>query len=232
MNPIRNAIVAAGCMLAMTAAHAQFVSLGGLAGAAGFGALFGSDLVGDDAGDATPDIDSFVRRSAAISVLAGKSVAAINAAFASQQELAAKREALATIEQVADRRERQARYAAFYHAQTAQTRRLLDSGEMRKQMARLDAGKRKMLARALYNVSLGSLQAAALGKDGQALVQRAGSSQAKLARLAPVREAIPLLSKVAADGNSIFTGVARLAHEAHIAVADARAGARPVEIRV
>jgi hypothetical protein len=231
MKTIRNAIVVAACMLAMTAAHAQFVSLGGLAGVAGFGVLLGRDM-GGDGGDDAPDVDTFVRRNAAISALAGSSVAAINAAFASKQELAAKRTALAAIRQIDDPKLRQVKYAAFYHAEAAETRRLLDSGEMKKRMARLDVDQKRMLSQGLYNVNVGTLQAADLGKDGQVLVQRAGSSQAKLARLVPVREAMPLLSKVAGDANGVFAGVARLAQQAHIAVADAKAGARPAEIRV
>jgi hypothetical protein len=232
MNTIRNAIVAAGCMMAMATAHAQFVSLGGLAGVAGFGVLVGRDLGANDRDTEGPDVDTFVRRNAALSALAGKSVAAINAAFASESQLEAKRAALAAIGQIADRRDRQARYAAFYEAEVAETRRLLDSGEMRKRMARLNAEQKKMLAQGLYNASVGSLQAADLGKDGQALVQRAGSSGQKLLRLAPVREAMPLLSRVAGDANGILAGVARLAQQAHIDVADAKVGARPTEIQV
>jgi hypothetical protein len=230
MNTIRAAVAAAACALAISPAYAQFGSLGSsLTGLASMGA---SMLTGTPTADAGSDVDSFVSKSAALSELAGKSVAAINAAFATQEQLVAKRAALAAIAQIADVRTRQARYAQLYKAESAETQRLLDSGEMERRMGQLDVEKKKMIAQALFNFALGSLQAVDLGKDGQALIHRAGMNPMELVRIVPVKDAIPLLGKVAMDATGFFAGVARLARSADIAVPDAQAGAAPQDIKV
>jgi hypothetical protein len=226
MKTIRAAVVAASCMMAMTCAHAQFSSLGALA------SVGASMLTGTSTGDVGSDVDCFVNKSAALSALAGKSVAAINAAFATQEQLAAKRAALAAIEQLADPKARQAMYAELYKAESAETRRLLDSGEMERRMRELDSDRKQMIAQALFNFAVGSLQAVELGRDGQALVARAGMNPMELIRIVPVKDAIPLLGKVALDAGGFFVGVARLARGADIAVPDARAGASPADIKV
>jgi hypothetical protein len=226
MKTIRAAVVAASCMMAMASAHAQFGSLAALA------SVGASMLTGTPTGDVGSDVDSFVNKSAALSALAGKSVAAINAAFATQEQLEAKRAALAAIERLADPKARQARFAELYKAESAETRRLLDSGEMERRMRELDSDRKKMIAQALFNFTLGSLQAVELGKDGQALLARAGMNPVELIRIVPVKDAIPLLGKVALDAGGFFVGVARLARGADIAVPDARAGATPQDIKV
>jgi hypothetical protein len=225
MTTIRAAVVAASCMMAMSA-HAQFGSLGALA------SIGASMLSGTPSGDVGSDVDSFVNKSAALSALAGKSVAAINAAFATEEQLAAKRAALAAIEQLADPKARQARYAQLYQAESAETRRLFDSGEMERRMRELDADKKKLIAQALFNFTLGSLQAVELGRDGQALLARAGMNPVELVRIVPVKDAIPLLGKLALDAGGFFIGIAKLARSADIAVPDARAGGTPADIKV
>jgi hypothetical protein len=226
MNTIRTAILAAGCMMAMTSAHAQFASLSGLA------SMGANLLTGAPMAEAGGDVDSFVSKSAALSELAGRSVAAINAAFATQEQLQAKRAALAAIAQLADAKTRQARYAELYKAESAEAHRLLDSGEMERRMGQLDSDRKKMIAQALFNFALGGLQAADLGRDGQALVQRAAMNPVELVRMVPVKDAIPLLGKVALDATGFLATVAKLARGADIAVPAATAGARPEDIKV
>lgn len=231
MNMIRTAILAAGCLAAMSPAHAQFGSTLGssLSGLASMGA---SLLAGAPVAGSAGDVDSFVSKSAALSELAGKSVAAINAAFATHEQLQAKRTALAAIANIADAKTRQAKYAELYKAESAEAQRLLDSGEMERRMSQLDSDKKKMIAQALFNFALGSLQAVDLGRDGQALVQRAAMNPVELVRMAPVKDAIPLLGRVALDATGFLAGVARLARSNDIVVQDATPGAKPANIDV
>jgi hypothetical protein len=226
---LRHALAATGCLLAMDAAHAQLSALGGLASSLG-GMLAGATGMGTP--DAGYDVDSFVRKSAELSGIASRAVTAINAAFATEEQLTAKRAALAAIAAVADPKERQTRYAALYAAESAETKRLLDSGEMEQRMARLDGDKKKLIGQALLNFAIGSLQAVELGKHGQALVQQAGVSPVDLVRILPVRDAIPMLGKVAVDASGFVGGVVKLARAANIGVPDARPGALPVSLDV
>jgi hypothetical protein len=226
---LRHVLAATACLLAANAAHAQLSALGGLASSLG-GMLAGATGIG--AADAGYDVDGFVRKSAELSEVAGRAVTAINAAFATDEQLAAKRAALAAIATIAEPKERQARYAALYAAESAETKRLLDSGDMEKRMAQLDSDKKTLIGQALLNFAIGSLQAVELGKHGQALVQQAGINPVELVRILPVKDAIPLLGKVAVDATGFVGGVVRLARAANIAVPDARAGAVPARLNV
>ncbi|KGF82879.1 hypothetical protein IA69_03835 [Massilia sp. JS1662] len=226
---LRHVLAASACLLAVNSAHAQLSALGGLASSLG-GMLAGATGVGT--ADAGYDVDGFVRKSADLSEVASRAVTAINAAFATDEQLTAKRAALAAIAAVAEPKERQTRYAALYAAESAETKRLLDSGEMEKRMAQLDSDKKKLIGQALLNFAIGSLQAIELGKHGQALVQQAGISPVELVRILPVKDAIPLLGKVAVDASGFVGGVMKLARAANISVPDARTGAAPVNLNV
>ena len=230
MTPtLRHVLAASACLFAVNSAHAQLSALGGLASSLG-GMLAGATGIGT--AEAGYDVDGFVRKSADLSEVASRAVTAINAAFATDEQLTAKRAALAAIAAVADPKERQARYAALYAAESAETKRLLDSGEMEKRMAQLDSDKKKLIGQALLNFAIGSLQAIELGKHGQALVQQAGISPVELVRILPVKDAIPLLGKVAVDASGFVGGVVKLARAANISVPDARAGTAPVSLNV
>jgi hypothetical protein len=50
--------------------------------------------------------------------------------------------------------------------------------------------------------------------------------------MVPVKDAIPLLGKVALDASGFLAGVAKLARSNDIAVQDAKAGAKPADIDV
>jgi hypothetical protein len=226
---LRHVLAASACLLAMNAAHAQLSALGGLAASLG-GMVSGATGIGSP--DAGYDVDGFVRKSAELSEVASRAVTAINAAFATDEQLTAKRAALAAIASVADPTMRQARYAELYAAESAETKRLLDSGEMEQRMARLDSDKKKLIGQALLNFALGSLQAVELGKHGQALVQQAGISPIELVRILPVKDAIPMLGKVAVDATGFVGGVAKLARAANISVPEARTGSAPVSLNV
>jgi hypothetical protein len=226
---LRHVLAACACLLAVNSAHAQLSALGGLAASLG-GMLAGASGIGVP--DAGYDVDGFVRKSAELSEVTSRAVTAINAAFATDEQLAAKRAALAAIAAVAEPRERQSRYAALYAAESAETKRLLDSGEMEQRMAQLDSDKKKLIGQALLNFAIGSLQAIELGKHGQALVQQAGISPVELVRILPVKDAIPLLGKVAVDASGFVGGVVKLARAANISVPDARTGSAPVSLNV
>jgi len=230
MTPMfRHALAASACLLAVNSAHAQLSALGGLASSLG-GMLAGATGIGT--ADAGYDVDGFVRKSAELSEVASRAVTAINAAFATDEQLSAKRAALAAIATLAEPKERQSRYAALYAAESAETKRLLDSGEMERRMAQLDSDKKKLIGQALLNFAIGSLQAIELGKHGQALVQQAGISPLELVRILPVKDAIPLLGKVAIDASGFVGGVVKLARAANISVPDARTGGAPVSLNV
>jgi hypothetical protein len=207
-------VFAAGaCLLTMNAAHAQLSALGGLASS--LGGMLGS-TANPMAGADAYDVDGFVRKSADLSEMAGRSVTAINAAFANEEQLTAKRAALAAIAAVADPKEKAARYRQLYDAEASETRRLIDSGDMEKRMAALDGEKKKLIGQALLNFAIGALQAVELGRQGKAMAASVGMNPMELVRVAPVKDAIPMLAKVAVDVSGFMGTVVKLARSADI----------------
>jgi hypothetical protein len=228
-NRIILLLTAGVCLLSMNAAHAQLSALGGLASSiGGMLASTANPVAGADA----YDVDGFVRRSAELSELAGRSVTAINAAFASEERLTAKRAALAAIAQLADPKERASRYSALYEAEAGETKRLIESGDMEKRMAALDGEKKKLIGQALLNFTIGALQAAELGRQGKAMAAQVGMNPMELVRMAPVKDAIPMLARVAIDVSGFMGTVVKLARGADIAVPKVGLDSKPVALNV
>jgi hypothetical protein len=224
MKKIRTALVLASCLLAAGAANAQLGGLGSLMGSAKSGSNSGGDI--------GADVSAFVLKSAALSALAGQSVTAINAAFSNDEQLAAKRAKLANAEAVTDPKERAAKFAELYKSEQAEAQALLDSGEMEKRIGALSSEKKKMIGNALLNFAIGSLQAVDLTKSGQSLLQKAGANPMNLTKIVPVKDALPLLGKVASDTGSFFVGVAKVAKGANISVPKVTAESKAVEFTI
>jgi hypothetical protein len=224
MKMIRKALVVAACLVAANAANAQLGALGSLMGAAKPGASAGGDI--------STDVSTFVNKSAALSELASRSVTAINAAFASDEKLAEKRAALEQINKVTDPKEKTAKFAELYKSEQAEAQTLLESGEMEKRIGALSSEKKKMIGQALLNFGIGTLQAIELTRDGQSLIQKAGMNPMNLSKMLPVKDALPLLGKVAGDSGSFLVGVAKVAKGANISVPAVKADSKPADISV
>jgi hypothetical protein len=224
MKTIRKVLVVAACLMAANAANAQL---------GGFGAMLGSAKPGANAGgDISTDVSTFVTKSAALSELASRSVTAINAAFASDEQLAAKRAKLAQINTVTDPKEKAAKYAEVYKSEQAEAQSMLDSGDMEKRIGTLSADKKKMIGQALLNFGIGTLQAVELTRNGQSLIQKAGANPMNLSKILPVKDALPMLGKVAGDAGGFFVGVVKLAKGANIAVPVAKVDSTPADVSV
>jgi hypothetical protein len=225
MKTIRTAIVVAACMMAAGSAHAQLGGLGGMLGG-------GNKANAGASGDIAADVNTFVNKSAALSLMSGRAVMAINAAFASDTELAEKRAKLVSLANITNPKEQLAKMEEVYKSEKAQAQSLLDSGEMEKRMGTLSEEKKKMIGAALLNFGIGSLQAVELTKSGQALVQSAASNPMNLTKVGPVKDALPLLGKVAGDSGSFLVGVAKVARGANITVQAPKVDSKPAPIEV
>lgn len=227
MKMIRKTVIVAACLMAANAAHAQFGGLGNMLSAA-----TGTGSNGSTGGDIAGDVSNFVTKSAVLGAISSRSVTAINAAFSSDEQIAAKRAALLAIEQITDPKEKQAKTAALYESESAEAKRRLDSGEMENSIGGLDAGKKKQIGAALLNFGIGALQAVDLTKSGQNMVQKASGNPMNLTKLLPVKDAMPLLGKVASDAGGFFLGMLKLAKGANISVPEVKADSKVVNIEV
>lgn|GEM_PF-6016111 len=71
-----------------------------------------------------------------------------------------------------------------------------------------------------------------LGRQGKAIAARVGLNPVELVRVAPVTDAIPMLSKVAVDVSGFMGTVVKLARSADIVVPKVGADAKPVMLEV
>lgn len=224
MKSMRNALVVAACLMVAGTANAQLGNLGGMLG--------GNKASANGSGDVAADVATFVNKSAALSMLTSRAVIAINAAFASDTELVEKRAKLASLASLTNTKEQLAKVAEVYKSEQAEAQARLDSGEMEKRMSTLSADKKKMIGEALLNFGIGGLQAVDLTKSGQSLLQSASVNPMQVMKVAPVKDALPLLGKVAGDSGSFLVGVAKVARGANIAVATPKNDSKPADIEV
>jgi hypothetical protein len=224
MKTIRTAIVVAACLMATGGANAQLGGLGGMLG--------GNKASAGASGDVAADVNTFVNKSAALSMLSGRAVMAINAAFASDTELAEKRAKMASFANITNPKEQLAKFEEVYKSEKAEAQARLDSGEMEKRMGTLSEEKKKMIGAALLNFGISSLQAVELTKSGQALIQSVSSNPMNLTKIGPVKDALPLLGKVAGDSGSFLLGVTKVARGANITVQAPKVDSKPVTIDV
>lgn len=219
MNKIAQAVVVAACLMGAGAAQAQ---LGGLSGMLG-GAKSGG-------GDIGAEVSTFVSQSAALSALSSQSLVAINSAFMSQEASAIAKAELEAINKLTETGEKNKRTKALYESQSAEAKRLFESGEMKTRMATLDSNGRKLIGNALLNFGIGGLQAVELSRTGQSLVTKAGVNPMNLPKILPVKDTLPLLGKVVSDSGGVIMGVAKLAQGAKIDVPKVTASSKPVDL--
>jgi hypothetical protein len=219
MKSIRKFILVTASVLVASAAHAQFGGLGGFGGGGG----------GGGGGDISADVTSFVTKSRSLSELASRSMTAINAAFSSESDIAAKRAALEAIDKITDPAEKEAKKAAVYESESAEAKRRLESGEMEKAISGLSDAKKKQVSAAILNFGIGALQAVDLAKTGQGIVQKASANPMSIPKVVPVKDALPLLSKIASDAGGFFVGVIKLAKGANISIPEVTASSKPVD---
>ena len=223
MKKIAQAVMVAACLMGANAAHAQFGGLGGLLSAA---------KGGNSGGDIGTEVTTFVTQSAALSQLTGRSVIAINLAFSDEQKRVQTKAELDAINKLTDTKEQKARMARLVESESAEARRLYDSGEMKTRMATLDSASKKQIGNALLNYGVGALQAVALTKTGQSLIAKASANPMSLPQILPVKDSLPLLGKVVSDSGGFMAGVIKLAQGAKIDVQPVKAESKPVELTI
>lgn len=219
MNSLRKFLIISVTLASATVAHAQFGGLGGMLGGGG-----------GSGGDVSADVSAFLAKSRVLSALASNSVTAINAAFDSELVAAQKGAALDAINKLPESSEKEAKKAALYESGSAEAKRRLESGEMEKAIGSLSEAKKKQVSGALLNFGIAALQAVDLSKTGQSIITKASANPMSIPKVIPVKDAIPLLSKVLSDAGGLFAGVIKLANGANISVQKITNQSTPIEM--
>lgn len=211
-------VMAAGAVIA-SPARAQFGGLSNMVGG-GKPAAGGADV--------GKQVTDFLARSSVLSALSANALAKVNAAFASDEELARKRKEQEDLAKISDAKEKQARAAQIYESESAAAKKLAESADLGERMKKLDDEKKKRVGEGLFNFGIAALQAPDLIKSGQSIMQGVTTNPLEAAKVVPVKDAIPLLTKVGSDAGSTVATFAKLAQGADISVPQVTASSKPV----
>lgn len=220
MKVFKNVLIASLIgLVAAIPAHAQFGGLGGLVGG-------GKSSGGGDVG---AQVAEFMTRSVLLSATAANALANINSAFDSEESLARRKKEQEELKNITDPQEKQARAAQIYESERAAAEKLAKSADLEDRVKKLDADKQKRFGTALFNFGIGMLQVPGLVKSGQGIMQSVSANPMNIPKVLPVKNALPLISKIAEDGGSTFVTFFKVAKGANISVPEAKAESKPVE---
>lgn len=180
-------------------------------------------------GDVSPQVADFVQRSVVLSVLASNSLAKINSAFDNEEALARRRKEQEELDKITDPKEKQARASKIYESERAEAEKLAKSADLQDRMKNLDADKKKRIGEALFNFTIGALQAPALLQSGKNIVQSVGANPINIVKVLPVKDSLPLLVKIGSDAAGTIATFVKLAQGADISVPQANAESKPIE---
>jgi hypothetical protein len=209
MSIRRSILIAIPSLFATGSVFAQLGGLGGMLGGAKPGAG------GSDVG---AQVEGFIKRSALVSALASRALGRVNDAFRSDADAAAAKAEREEISKLTDPKEQQARTAKLVESESAAAAQLAKSTDLEAKMASLDEKKKRQVADGLFNFGIGVLQATPLVKNAQEIVQSVSTNPMQLPKVIPVKDAIPLLQKVLADGTGTIATLIKVAKGANIEV--------------
>ena len=176
----------------------------------------GNDKSSASSGNIETDVGEFIKKSSDLADIANKSLVAINSAFSTEEQIAAKKAELAKIDGITDPKEKQAAQAKLNKSESAEAEKNLKSADAAEKIKSLSAEKQKKVGKAIFNFGVAALQAPTLIDKGQKIVS--GASIANALKIVPVKDAIPLLQRFISDGAGTVAGFAKLAKGANIAV--------------
>ena len=220
MSIRRSILIAIPSLFATGSVFAQLGGLGGMLGGAKPGAG------GSDVG---AQVEGFIKRSALVSALASRALGRVNDAFRSDADAAAAKAEREAISKLTDPKEQQARTAKLVESESAAAAQLAKSTDLEAKMASLDEKKKRQVADGLFNFGIGVLQAPPLVKNAQEIVQSVSTNPMQLPKVIPVKDAIPLLQKVLADGAGTIATLIKVAKGANIEVKQATESSKESE---
>lgn len=172
-------------------AAAQFGALGGLVGGAK-----------SSGGDIDGDVSNFLKQSLRIESTINKAALAIVAAYQNEAERATSQAAFEQISKITDPKEAGAKFQSVSESTAAEMKKLSASGDLAERTKSLSAEKQQQIAKGVANFLLGVLQSKDLMSSGQSMLTTASSNPMNLAKIVPVKDALPRLGNAASLAGS------------------------------
>ena len=194
----------------------------------GLGGMLGGGSSGGGGGDIDSRVKTFVEGSAQINNLVVTSLSAINAAYATDTEAAEIRAKNDAFAKATDPKEKEALAAEIVKTQSAKLEELTKSADAVERTKKLDANKRKQVLDSLVNFGIGALQAATLSDTGKSIVSSVGANPMNITKVAPVKDALPLLANAISTSTKVIPGYYKVLRGANIEPPKVTAETKPV----
>lgn len=181
----------------------------------------GDTAASQPSGNVEKEVSDFISKSSELAAVANLSLVAINSAFDTEEQIAAKKAELSKINAMTDTKEKGAATAKLNESESAQAAKNLKSADVEKKVKELSADKQKKMGAALLNFGIAALKAPNLISKGQSIIS--ATTLTNIAKVMPVKDAMPLLGRFVSDGGSTVAGFMKIAKGANIAVPEVSA---------
>ena len=158
-----------------------------------FGGLLGF-MSGGGGGDVAGQVKAFLEKSIKIEMTLNKSLLAITAAYAKDEDRAKKQALFNDLGKQTDPKEAGAKFQEAYSSNEAEAKKLTESKELDEQTKKLTVERQQQVAKGVVNFLVGALQAKLeLIPVGQGIVQGVGLNPFAIVEVVPLKDALPRL---------------------------------------
>lgn len=220
MKKIVSVIACGFLALSASTAFAQFGGLGGMAKGGGGG---GGDIDGQ--------VKGFMEKSNEINGLVFTALKAINAAYATDEEAQKIAEEVKAFNAITDPKERAAKVAEAQKTESAKLQELAKSADAVEKTKKLSKDKQKQVTNSVGNFLIAALRATELTKSGQSIVQGVASNPMNIGKVAPVKDALPILANAASTSTQVIPGFIKVLQGANVAAPKVTAESKPQEVK-
>lgn len=182
-------------------------------------------------GDIGAQVKTFVERSDLINSLAFTALKSITAAYASDEESKKIEAEIKAFQSSTDPKEKNAKMNEAFKTDQAKIDQIAKSSDAQEKTKNLSKEKQKLIASSVGNFMIAALQAAELSNDGQNIVQGAGANPMDLPKIAPVKDALPLLASAVSASTKVIPGFIKVLQGANIEVPKVTAQSKPEETK-
>ncbi len=214
------ALSVTGALAAALPASAQF---GGLGAALGGGK---SEAKGDIDGQ----VKSFSAQSGTTYGLVFNALKAVEAAYASDEQMAKIKDEVSAFNKSTDPKEQQSKAADALKSDGALLAELTQSKDAQEKTKNLSKDKQKLLLAGVSNFGIAALGAGTLGKTGADIVKSASSNPMSIGKIMPVKDALPILADTVSVSAKVLPALLKVMKGANLSVPEAKVDSKPAEL--
>ncbi len=212
-------------IMASSSVYAQF---GGFGGFGDLGKLGGSG--GATAGASLENqVSEFMQKSSKIRELALKSLAAINAAYSTDEKANEKIAQVKSIMSITDPAERDAKMNEVIKTESAGLKQKMAEEGLQAETKQLTEAKKKQIVDAVSNFGISGIRATELVKNGQGILAGAASNPLNVSKIFPVKDALPILVDAGKISTDVIPGFIKVMRGADLKVPEITASSTPVD---